>query len=513
MPEVSPDRTLSTRSKTASPHRRGRSKSPRLRLQIKRLTQRLQRDNERSRQLEDANRSLGQEVAWLRQQLDDRQVSDQSPSPAPVLDDDRPLSGHQFGIRLIALSIELAKRVGFRATEFVLTKVFQTLGLQRKVPSHDAIEQWTLRLGVAELSDTFSKDQRVLWMADHSSQIGKEKVLLIIGILVDDLPQPGQTLDFEKLKVLAIVPGKHWKKEDVGREYKRLAAKIGPPVYVLCDGAVELRDPAENLAKNGAKTIVLRDLKHMAANLFEKQVGRDERFKAFITEVGLTRNRIQQTELSHFTPPPLKQKSRFMNLAPLLRWARMIVHHLDHPEGACRAGITTDRMEEKLGWVRGFVEELSQWCECQEVIDRTLAWINSQGLSDRSGEQLRTVLGDWLDRSAEDSLPAGELAARLVQFVNESQQKLPPGERAWLSTEILESLFGRFKQLERQHSKGGFTRLLAALPTLCRHVSAELVRVRFANTKANDLKQWLHDTLPNTLTARRNAAYKEARTT
>ena len=31
-----------------------------------------------------------------------------------------------------------------------------------------------------------------------------------------------------------------------------------------------------------------------------------------------------------------------------------------------------------------------------------------------------------------------------------------------LSTEILESSFGLYKQLERQHSKGGFTTLLAA---------------------------------------------------
>jgi hypothetical protein len=333
---------------------------------------------------------------------------------------------------------------------------------------------------------------------------------LIIGILVDDLPPPGQTLDLEKLKVLAIVPGQSWKKEDVSREYGRLAAKIGPPVYVLCDGAVELRDPAENLEKDGVKTIVLRDLKHHAANLLEKQIGHDERFKAFVTEVGLTRNRVQQTELSHFAPPPLKQKSRFMNLEPLLRWARMILHHLDHPKGVSRNGITIDRMEEKLGWVRGFSEELSQWSECQKVIDLALAWINRQGLSDNSSGRLRTLLCGWLDQPQGCPSSAGEIAASLLRFVSESQQKLPPNERAWLSTEILESLFGRFKQLERQHSKGGFTRLLAALPTLCRRVNAELVRARFAKTNATDLKQWLQDTLPSTLTARRNAAYREA---
>jgi hypothetical protein len=420
------------------------------------------------------------------------------------------LPGHQFGVRLIALSIELAKRVGFRATSFVLETVFEALGIDLKVPSHDAIGQWTMRLGVAELADTFDKDQRVVWMADHSNQIGKEKVLLIIGMLVDDLPPPGETLNLEKLKVLAIIPGEQWKKEDVDREYQRLAAKIGAPAYLLCDGAVELRDPAEKLVKDGQKTIVLRDLKHHAANLLEKQVGRTERFKTFITQVGLTRNRVQQTELGHFAPPPLKQKSRFMNLASLLRWATMVLYHLDHAGSDSRRGVSERRMEEKLGWLREFSGDLLQWNGCQEVIDEALAWINRNGLSGDSSERLRSVLTSILEQSPGPTAAALEMASKLLDFVADSEQKLPDGERAWLSTEILESLFGRFKQLERQHSKGGFTRLLAALPTLCCRADAAKIRSRFATTKAKDVCQWISETLPITLTARRNAAYRQA---
>jgi hypothetical protein len=89
-------------------------------------------------------------------------------------------------------------------------------------------------------------------------------------------------------------------------------------------------------------------LKHHAANVLEKQIGRSERFKAFISQVGLTRNRVQQTELSHFAPPPLKQKSRFMNLASLLRWASMVSYHLSDAHSEARVGITADRMNEKI---------------------------------------------------------------------------------------------------------------------------------------------------------------------
>ncbi len=455
------------------------------------------------RQLEMENHAL----RWQLQNL--RDAADES-SPAPVLSKDRPLPGHQFGVRLIALCIELAKRIGFRATTFVVELFFQTLGIDLKVPSHDAVQQWTMRLGVAELSDTFDKDQRVLWMADHSSQIGREKVLLIIGMLVEDLPPPGQTLELEKLKVLAVVPGERWKREDVEREYQRLADKIGPPVYLLCDGAVELREPAEILVRDGKKAVVLRDLKHHAANLLEKQVGRSERFKAFLTSVGLTRSRIQQTELSHFVPPALKQKSRFMNLSCLLRWSTMVLHHLEHPESDARQDVMIARMEEKLGWLRDFKSELSQWRACQEVIDKALSWINHQGLARDSGDRLADLFESSLERSDDACSPAGQIAKKLLAFVAEAAKQIPTDERAWLSTEILESLFGRFKQLERQHSKGGFTRLLAALPALCVRADAQRIRTQFAKTKAQDVRQWIRDTLPKTLPARRNAAYREA---
>lgn len=62
------------------------------------------------------------------------------------------------------------------------------------------------------------------------------------------------------------------------------------------DGASELREPAQTLEKDGQATIVLGDLKHHAANVLEKEVGRCPRFRSFMTQVGLTRNRVQQAE-------------------------------------------------------------------------------------------------------------------------------------------------------------------------------------------------------------------------
>jgi hypothetical protein len=441
-----------------------------------------------------------------------QRASTERPMISHPIQCEKPLPGHQFGVTLIAAAIELAKRVGFRAASDALEILFGLLKIDQKVPSHDAIEQWTLRLGGASLKETFTKGDRVLWMADHSSQIGKERVLLIIGIALHDLPPPGETLCLERMKVLAIVPGQSWKKEDVEREYRKLAERIGAPVYLLCDGAVELRDPAQKLEKDGQKTIVLGDLKHHAANVLEKEIGRCERFKSFMSQVGLTRNRVQQTELSHFAPPPIKQKSRFMNLRSLLNWASMVLHHLDDPGSDSRKGISDQRMEEKLGWLREFANDVVQWNQCQAVIDRMLETINRQGLGSQTAELVNSSLKAHDTNWHNDNTSATRIGLQLVEWIGQSSSKLHEGERGWLSTEILESLFGRFKQLERQHSKGGFTRLIAALPTLCMRVSGEAVRIGFGRVDSPLLRKWIANTLGTTLTARRNAAYQEYRT-
>lgn len=481
----------------------------RSRLNQRRRVKRLRREVE----------ALKEQIEKLRSALkesEERRKIESSMSPEPCRESSHvalqelPIRGHHFAARMIALCIDLALQIGFRAAERTLKVLAQELNWNIEMPSYSTIRNWASRMGVGELEDIFGKHEEALWMADHSAQIGSEKVLLVVGILVKDLPRPGETLCLDNIKVLAIIPGRNWKKEDVGREYKKLAERIGAPRYLLCDGATELSEPVAILEEFGKKPIVLGDLKHHAANVLEKQIGRSERFKSFMSQVGLTRNRIQQTELSHFVPPPLKQKSRFMNLAPILRWARMVIHHLNHPDGEARKGITPNRMSDKLGWLLEYRDDLAAWSGCQNVIDAALTFINHEGLSHGTSNRMRQSLEETM-RNVPDPLEAPRrVMAHLVEFVQQSEQKLEPSQRAWLSTEIIESLFGRFKQLEGQHSKSGFTSLLAALPALCCSFDPERVRRRMLEVSTEKLKQWVKAHLGETMTARRNTAYREA---
>ena len=141
----------------------------------------------------------------------------------------------------------------------------------------------------------------------------------------------------------------------------------------------------------------------------------------------------------------------------------------------------------------------------------TLLVINQHGLDAHTAVLLEQALSEANSNWRNEDCSATRIGVQLSDWINQSFKKLHADERAWLSTEILESLFGKFKQLERQQSKGGFTRLIAAIPTLCLRVTREMVRASFQRVDSKALKKWIQDSLGTTLTARRNAAYRESR--
>lgn len=358
------------------------------------------------------------------------------------------------------------------------------------------------------MKEPLGQDEDLVFMADHSSQIGTEKVLAVLGVKASEMPEAGQALQHRHVRVLDVKPTSQCKTEDMQRQYEALADRYGSPRAVLVDGAVELRDGAKSLEKRRSDTIVLRDFKHFAANVLKSVMGNDKRFEAVTTLIGKTRSAIQQTELAHLVPPTVRPKARFMNLAATIRWMSMVAWLLKNPTAKGRVGISEDRMQEKLGWVEEYREDIAVWQECQDVISTCVTFINEQYLFKGASQGMKVAIGDSLQSDR-----AKGISERLISFVYESEQLLKEGERLPMSTEILESSFGLYKQLEGQQSKSGYTSLLACFPALLYPTTPEEVKAVFERVSPTDVKNWIQERFPSTVTSRRQTAYAEYKAT
>ncbi len=417
---------------------------------------------------------------------------------------DPPLPHHEFGPKMICLCVNLARTIGLRPTVTCLQIVFDWLGVNERLPDWTTVRIWLMRVGVAAVEEPIERADDWNWMADHSNQIGPEKALVIVGVRASKMPPPGVALTHRDIRLLLVEPGVSWNRENMARTYKTLADRIGAPLAVLVDGAVELRDGAEILRKERKDVIVLSDFKHYAANVLKKTVGNSEPFTRFMSQMGNTRSAIQQTELGHLTPPSPRPKARFMNLAATLTWAGMVLWQLSHPHSKARRVITTARMQDKLGWLTTYQEDIPRWRACQAVVSASITFVNKQGLFRGAADRLAAELTPL--QTCDDSRAVCE---QLITFVRQSEEKLAEGQRLPLSTEILESSFGLFKQLEKQHSKGGFTSLLAAFGALLKPATPESIRRDFARVSVKQLRAWVNTNLKTTLASKRQTAYAE----
>lgn len=481
-----------------------RARAARLQRELEVQTQMNARLQSAQRQLEEQLRLAQQERDEARRQLHERSLA---------LPNDPPLPHHSYGPRMISVCLQLAKRLGLRASTAALKIVLDWLSIPAQIPCWTSVRHWLCRMGVDELTQARQRQDDWIWLADHSNQIGQEKVLTILGIRERDLPPPGRALRHQDVRVLAVVPGTQWKRADVAAQYRALSEEVGIPKMLLTDGAVELRESASALKKDGKMPILLRDLKHFAANALERLIGGTAAFQAFTTLVGRTRSSIQQTELSHFTPPSPSPKARFMNLGAMLRWGEMALWQLEHPDSEARRGVEVHRMEEKMGWLRTYRHEIAQWRRIDRVMSESLGFINSHGLYRGAAKDLQRHLNAGRPAGDEQCESSAAMAQTLIDFVSSAEAQLAEGERGWLSTEILESAFGLYKALEGQHSKGGFTSLLAGFGALLRNCNPADVRDSFRRTSVTNTKQWVAAKLGKTLASKKMSAYRKTLST
>jgi hypothetical protein len=421
--------------------------------------------------------------------------------------DEAPPAGHGYGLASIGLYLQLVLQggVSLRAACQVMQVVNQVLGLALDVPHWTTGRLWLLRLGHATLRAVKLPADDWAWLIDHSVQIGQEKCLVILGIRLADLPPPGQCLAHEDMELIELLPAKSWTRQQVDGALENAVDKAGHvPRVTVDDHGVDLHGGVVLFQQRHPTTAEIYDIKHKAACLLKHRLEKNPRWQAFATLLGQSRCAVQQTPLAFLTPPAPKPKARFMNLGRQLAWGRRVLAILRQPPAWLSA--SAEQLKQKLGWIEGFAPELIEWPQFQQVLEVAVSQINSQGIDRSAAKRLETQLGqlDALDQSAK------ELAAQMVRFVAEQAAGAKAGERLPGSTEVLESCFGKFKQLERQQSRGGFTQLLLGFGAVVARLVPQSLREALQASHTADVREWAAQNLGLTLFAQRKLAYAGA---
>jgi hypothetical protein len=415
--------------------------------------------------------------------------------------------GHRHTVLVIRLCLVwyLGARVSLRGVTEILFTLVSLLGglLPLSLPYHQTVRSWLLRCGLFLLRREAPPRPDWVWVIDCTIRIGQNKCLLILGASLDDLQGCQDGLGHHQVTVLDLCVADRCTGPDVNGRLEALARRVGAPRQVVCDHGSDLSKGVRLFQAAHPEVVDTYDVTHKLACLVKAELAPDPRWAEFLSRCTSCLFQLQQSRGAFLTPPSPRSLSRYMNADRHTDWACRMLGVLDMHDKAVVAGLlglgeqeARGWLEEKLGWLRDFRQELRHYRRLLDCVAVAQREVKNHGLG-------RKTAGRVWGRLAKDAPRDAGLAdflAGLRGYLEQEGGKVPAGQ-SWLGTsDVIESLFGKYKWFGEKAPYAEVGASVLALPLLTVELTAELVREAMVSVSVQDVRDWVAQNVgPSTL--------------
>jgi hypothetical protein len=401
----------------------------------------------------------------------------------------------QFPLGVMASSLGLVLRAGTRLRRVGATLAcnFRWWDVDARAASYYSVRLWLLRLGLYQLTRPKQRADDWFWIVDHTLQMGEYKCLIIVGIRQSAWNAEDRVLSHEDVELIDLVPVKKSNGDVVYRQLKAAAAKTGAPRGIVSDRGSDLHSGVKRFRKTHRDTAWMYDVKHKTACLLKHALERDPSWPKFTAKAHHFKKQVAQTSLAALAPPQQRSKARYMNVDVLVEWAQRSLQLLDSRKAIKAAGLKRAQVEAKLGWLRKFSPQVRRWGEMMTVVGTTEHYVRHEGIHRQAPEELAAAL------PKPRSLGAKRLRKQLLEFVQEQSQQARDGERLLGSSEVLESIIGKFKNLAGERGEYGLTAMALSIGALVGKQAVGTVYTAMSATTTQQVRDWCHSHLGSTV--------------
>ena len=379
-----------------------------------------------------------------------------------------------------------------------MLKVLSLCGILEisRYPCCNTVQNWVSKMGLFTLenADTQLVNQEVILLIDESIRKGQEKQLLILSTPYQQSCK--RPLSFSSVQVVYFGGGKTWNGDLIKGVIKQLEADIGFKVKVI------LSDEDSKLKRASRLLTIphLKDICHVVGTCLRRTFEKDVGYQAFIKDVSAYRSKGVNQSLSYLLPPNQRSKARFLNQASLVNWAAIILFKFDE-------------LSDKE---KSFFKDLP----AHQPIIRALKFaiaiakevslpLKEQGLSVALLKMLRTRIAvldklQVLEPDSHLSVFLKHLDGYMVEYQKFMEKQ--EVENIPVSSEIIESLFGKYKALSSPDKMVATTKLNLEISAICidKAKISEQIESALEDVFMTDLEAWVDKhSSDNQLVARR----------
>ena len=361
------------------------------------------------------------------------------------------------------------------------------------VGSYYSVRLWLLRVGLYQLNRAKVQANDWMWILDHTMQLGEWKCLIIVGIRQSAWDTKDRILSHEDVDIIDLQPVTESTGAVVFRQMEAAAQKTGVPRVICSDDGRDLHRGIAMFREAHPSTVWTYDIKHKTACLLKHDLEKDVSWQEFVGAVNRFKQQVSMTPLACLLPPQLRGKARYMSIDVLVDWAEKHLPLLDRPAVSVATGLNVAMVGEKLGWLREYCGQIRRWREMLHVIGTTEHYVRHQGIHRNATDELSALL------PKPRSEAASTLRKQLLAFVQEEAQQAHKGERLLGSSEVLESIIGKFKCVAGEGGHHGLTGMVLSIGALVGHPTVGAVQTALAEVTNQDVWNWCHTHLGTTL--------------
>ena len=345
-----------------------------------------------------------------------------------------------------------------------------------------SVRLWAMRLGCYELSRPKEKADDWVWIIDHSIQLSCEKCLVIVGFRLSTYERTRGPLQHRDLSLISLEVVEQSNGAVVCGQLQKAADKTGVPRAVIHDHGSELKAGVGKFQNLHPETAGIYDIKHKTALEIKHRLEQDARWDAFNKTAAGIDKRLRQTDYAHLIPPKLRNKARYMNLDSRVKWAQRMLKLMDTAdEERCK------ELEPRIGALKSYREDIQRWSEMLTVTGYVENFSRRRWLSRDCEIQLSQGLSASVPvQYAENQA----LQQNLTAFIREQSSACREGEYLPNSSEVLESLFGKQKYLEGEHSNRGFSGLVLSIGAMVSDLSAAVIKKAMETVSVKRVIEW-----------------------
>lgn len=441
------------------------------------------------------------EVQYLRKKISDKSIGIKDLSNEKSLDIDIELGEkvgtYQYKSKVIWLCVSLYKiGLSLRQVSAVIVLLGLFVGKNIKSPCPRTISIWVHKVGLGLLKQgqeafTNSTEQWSL-VIDESFSLGKSRLLVILAIRLSRLQS--SRLRSQDVVPIVVKSQERWQSKDINTCLSNACSEFqGQIAYVTSDcGANLLGTYKEKNLQH------VPDWAHYGANLLSNIYEKAEYFLEFNDKMGAFKRKRKQSIYTHYVPPTLSVKVRFMNYIPFLEWATIMMENYEAiPKEIKEELLFLKTLETFIKEVRSLfyaVQDIGHLIKENGINLKTYAMANKK----------MDILLQEYPRNNNIRFFIKEVEAYFKKtldiyfdYRDKQDENAPFFDGIIATSEILECLFGKLKHRSDKNPKRGFSANSLLIALFANDFNQYQTIQFISNIDCKSLENWKNDNIEN----------------